>query len=104
VEGHYGREFFLLLQELFGVTVSALKTRIGIERIGQLRDQRGIDLQPGGVREFLYSAPSRSAVNQHLRTADKGDFAMAELVQVLESEARASSAIAKSPLSEVRRC
>src|SRR6202023_1378778 len=84
IESHHCGEFFLLLQQFFCVTVSTLETGIGIERIRQLQNERRVDFDAGTLREFLYPTPSWRAVDQHLRPADKRDFAMAELVQMLE--------------------
>src|ERR1700674_2392889 len=38
------------------------------------------------MSKFLYAAPPRRAVNQHLRPANEGDLAVPELIEVLKRE------------------
>src|SRR6266478_2580037 len=64
----------------FCVAISALKAGIRIERIRQLQYQPGIDLQARALRKFLYSTPTRCAVDQHLWPPDEHDSAVAELI------------------------
>src|SRR5467141_2780710 len=70
VERHHRREFSLVFQQFLRVAITTLKAGIGIERIRQLQNQALVDFHARALREFLYPAPTRRAVDQHLWPAD----------------------------------
>ena len=68
-------------------------TGIGIEGIGQIEDERGIDLQVHGTGEGAHATPARRTVTEHFGTADESDLAVAERMQMFQGEMRAGFVI-----------
>src|SRR5271156_317518 len=89
VEGHDRAESFLVLQEFLGEFQAAFVTGIGIEGIGEIENERGVNFKIDGASERAHTTPARRTVSEHFWTADESDFAMAQRVQVFHGEMRA---------------
>src|ERR1700680_4718311 len=76
----------LLLDQSLGKFLTSLKAGQRIARVWQVNNQLRIKLQAARFRAVANSAPTRSAVGQSLRPADKCDLAMTERVQMLQRE------------------
>ena len=87
VEGKNGGEFFLLLQQFLGEAVAVFEAGVGVEDVGNLEDQAGVEFELYGLSEFLDAAPAGRAVDQPLRPANDSDAAVPALVEMLEGEA-----------------
>src|SRR5215475_6482112 len=66
-----------------------LEARRGIEHIGQLQGETGVEFEFYGLRKLLNATPTRRRVDQAFGTANDGDFAVPALVKVLECLAAA---------------
>ncbi len=73
-----GGEGALLLDQVFCEFIACLEARNRIARFGQVDNQTGIKFQAARFGKIANALPAWGAVGQRLRTADKGDLAMAQ--------------------------
>lgn len=90
VECDYCRELVLCCKESLGQKDAVVIGGKGIDLPWKLADQCGVqfDMSLGGIT--LYAFPSWLAIEQFLRTTYYGDFAMPQLMKVLERKIASS--------------
>src|SRR5271156_3676586 len=93
VEGHHRGKTLFVLQKFFGELQAAFVTGIGIEGIGEVENERGINFEINGASEGAHATPAWRTIAEHFRSADESDFAMAERVEMFHGEMRAGFVI-----------
>jgi hypothetical protein len=63
---------------------TSLEARVCTERLGELGDALWVESQANRLREIPNSLPTLATAGEHFRTAEKGDFAVAEFVEMFE--------------------